>query len=293
VPTAFSIYLFIGGAEMEHVRDHVYAELISPGCNVGIVATSTGTLIVDTPLVTRQARVINDAITAAGHQTVRFIVISHPHGDHILGTDLFGKDVLIIGNQAAYEKMGRHDPSWVEEWVKTWTWESQDDVREMIEAHVSQPEVVFEEELTLHLGGVEIWILPLPGHLGESVGVFVPEAKVLVTGDALFCGHHPYMGQGNFQVWFESFNKMRELKAARIVPGHGPVCGNEAIENQQRYMEKMVEVRSKWNPEEGEEAIPASAIDELMGYYPLHGRPEKMMRARIVESIRVAGDPQF
>ncbi len=278
---------------MEHVTGNIYAELISPGCNVGIIATSKGTLIVDTPLVSRQANAINDELLAKNHESVRFIVITHPHGDHILGTELFGKDALIIGNRAAYEKMGTHDSSWVQEWVKTWDWENQDDIKEMVAAHVSLPEVLFEDELTLKLCGVEIWILPLPGHLAESVGVFVPDASILITGDALFCGHHPYMGEGNFQVWLKTFKKMRDLKAKHIIPGHGPVCGEEAIEKQQRYMEKMMEIHSKWDPEEGEAAIPASAIDELLAFYPLYGRPEATMRARIVESICVAGDPRF
>ena len=278
---------------MEHVRDNVYAKLISPGCNVGIIATEKGTLIADTPLVSRQAGEIKDALVAAGHKAVRFISITHHHPDHVLGTNLFGEDALIIGSRGAYENMGKHDPAEVENWANSWTWENQDDVREMVGAKVSPPEVVFEEELTLYIGGVEIWFFPLPGHLAEHTGIFVPEAGVLITGDALFEDHHPYMGQGNFQVWFKSFAKMRDLKAERFIPGHGPVCGYEAIEKQQRYMEKMMEIRANWNPADGEATIPFNAIDELLDFYPLHGRPVKIMRARVIESIRISGDPQF
>jgi len=278
---------------MEHVRDNVYAELISPGCNVGIIATEKGSLIVDTPLVSRQAGAINNALVDAGHKPVRFISITHHHHDHVLGTNLFGEDALIMGNRATYENMGDHDPAAVEAWINTWTWKNPDDVREMMAAQVSPPEVIFEKELTLHLGRVEIWFFPLPGHLPGHTGIFVPEASVLIAGDALFKNHHPYMGQGNFQAWFKSLSKMRNLKPERIIPGHGSVCGLEAIERQQRYMEKMMEIRAKWNPTGGEGAIPPSAIDELLGFYPLHGRPAPMMRERIIESIRIAGDPQF
>jgi len=278
---------------MEHVKDNIYAELISPGCNIGIITTNRGTLIVDTPLLNQQAKAISDALSAQNHKPVRFIVISHPHGDHILGTDLFGEDVLVIGNRTTYEKMGRHSPTWVREWVKTWNWEDQNEVEEMASAHITPPEVIFQDELTLNIGGLEMWILPLPGHLAESVGVFVPEAGVLITGDTLFCGHHPYMGEANFQMWFESFKKMKELKADLIVPGHGPVCGEEAIDKQQDYMEKMIEIRNQWNPEAGEAAIPDDRLKELIAFYPLYGRPENVMKARIIESIHVAGEPKF
>jgi cyclase len=278
---------------MEHVGGTVYVELISPGSNVGTIATEKGTLIVDTPLVSRQARAINEALIAAGHKPVRFISVTHHHSDHVLGTNLFGEDVLVIGSRAIYENMAEHDPAALRAWIKTWTWENPDDVREMMAARLARPEVVFEEELTLHLGGVEIQFFQLPGHVPDHLGVFVPGARVLMTGDILFNEHHPYMGQGNFQVWFESLAKIRDLKAERIIPGHGPVCGYEALEKQQRYMEKLVEVRAKWNPAEGEDAIPPGALDELLAFYPLHGRPPGMMRARVVESLRVAGEPQF
>jgi cyclase len=278
---------------MEHVKGNIYAELISPGCNVGIIATSKGSVIVDTPLISRQAKALNEDLIERQHQAVRFIVITHGHGDHILGTALFGEDTLVIGNRRSYERMGKHKRSWVREWAGSWNWENQDELSEMMAARIWLPDVVFEDELTLKLGDVEIVILPLPGHLPEIVGVFVPEAGALITGDALFCGHHPYMGEGNFQVWLESLEKMKNLKPKCIIPGHGPVCGVEAIEKQQQYMEKMVEVSTTWNPEEGEDAIPSYVIDELLAFYPLHGRPEAMMRTRILESIRVAANPKF
>ncbi|UCF94353.1 MAG: MBL fold metallo-hydrolase [Desulfobacterales bacterium] len=278
---------------MQLVKGNVYAELISPGCNVGIIATPKGSLIVDTPLVSRQAQSINEALRDSGHKPVRFIAITHPHGDHILGTGLFGEDALIIGNRPTYAKMGRHAPAWVRTWAQTWNWENPADIEEMVAAKVFQPQIVFEEELRLHLGGIEILILPLPGHMAESVGVFVPEAGVLITGDALFCGHHPYMGESDFSAWFKTFDKMRNLQPARIIPGHGPVCGNEAIDKQQHYMEKIVAIRNQWNPSAGEAALPCGALDELLAWYPLYGRPREMMRARLIDGIRVAGEPPF
>ena len=278
---------------MEHVKDNIYAELISPGCNIGIIPTPKGTMIVDTPLLDWQATAISSELSSGNHAPVAFIVISHPHGDHILGTDLFGDDVMIVGNTAAHEKMDKHSPAWVLEWVETWSWEDQKEVEEMATAHITLPQVVFKDELTLHLGGVEIRILPLPGHLEECVGVFLPESNVLITGDVLFCDHHPYMGEANFKMWFESFAKIRDLKPDFIIPGHGPVCGVEAVDKQQTYMEKMIEIRNNWNPEDGEAAIPAGPLNELITFYPLHGRPESVMKERVIESICVAGDPKF
>ena len=272
---------------MEHVKDNVYVELISPGCNVGIIATPMGTLIVDTPLVSRQAKAISDELAAAGHEPVRFIVLTHHHGDHILGAGLFGEETLVIGDRLVYENMGGHSPSWVEQWTQSWKWENPGDVREMVAARIPRPHIVFEGELTLHLGDVDVRLLPLPGHVAGSTGVYLPDSRVLITGDALFCDHHPYMGEADLGLWLSTLQIMKGLGAERIIPGHGPVCGNEAIEELHRYMERMVEVARQWTGAD-EDAVPDDVIGELMAFYPFHGRPESVVRERILESIRVA-----
>ena len=94
---------------MEHVKDNIYAECISPGCNVGVIATSKGTVIADTPLMSHQASAMAEELSAGNHQPVRYIVMTHGHGDHILGTDLFGEDVLIFGNRGIREP---HTSTW-------------------------------------------------------------------------------------------------------------------------------------------------------------------------------------
>jgi glyoxylase-like metal-dependent hydrolase (beta-lactamase superfamily II) len=269
----------------------VYAELISPGCNVGVVATDKGTLLVDTPLLSRQAEAISGELTAAGHRPVRFIVLTHHHDDHILGTALFGDEAIIFGNRLVYQSMAEYDPASVTEWAVTWNWPRPSDPEEMASARIVRPDVVFEEKLTLYLGGTEVWLFPLPGHLEESTGVFVPESRVLITGDALFCNHHPYMVEGNLQEWLQCLDTMRELEAERIIPGHGPVCGYEAVDKLQRYIERVIEIRNRWDPADTE--VPAAVVDEVLALYPLHGRPRDPMRERVLESIRVAGEPQY
>ena len=277
---------------MEHITGNVYAELISPGCNVAVIATGKGALIADTPLVARQARAIDEALLENGHKPVRFIAITHPHHDHILGTELFGRDTLVIGSRGAREGMARHDPAEVKTWTDSWPWDNPDDPKEMIAAAVRLPEVVFDEEFSLYLGGTEMQFFGLPGHMAAVTGIFVPEEGVLITGDALFNEHHPYMGVANFEVWLKSLEKIRAIKAKRIIPGHGPVCGYEAVNKQQRYMESIMALRSRWDPDGGEPA-PAGALEELVAAYPLYGRPEAFMRERLLGSIRVAGAPRF
>ena len=278
---------------MKNVTENIYAELISPGCNVGIISTPKGDVIVDTPILSRHAATITEALGAENRGSARYLIVTHPHGDHILGTGLFGEDVIVIGSRFTYEQMKKYESAEARAWAESWNWQNQDEVEEMANARIKLPEIIFEDELNLELGGLEIQILPLSGHQRNVTGVFVPKYRALFTGDALFNENHPYMAEGNFQVWLDSLEKMKALKPDFIVPGHGPVCGIETVSKQQSYMERMMKIAETWNPEAGEEAIPSDALDALLAYYPLHGRPEAYIKARMIESIRTAGNPKF
>lgn len=90
--------------------------------------------------------------------------------------------------------------------------------------------------------------------------------------------------------------KILSLDVEAILPGHGPLGTKEAVSKQMRYMERVHEVRSKWDPADGWESAPKGIREEIEGIlseYPLHGRSREYMRDRVIQSIAVSGAPQF
>ena len=85
------------------------------------------------------------------------------------------------------------------------------------------PTITFDQRLTLHVGGREIQILYFGrGNTRGDVAVYLPRERVLATGDLLV---HPVpFAYGSFLgEWIQSMKRLRELDAAVIVPGHGPL----------------------------------------------------------------------
>jgi len=153
---------------MQQIRADVWSELISPGCNVGIVTTSKGTLICDTPLLQRHAQRIRANLEASGKRPVRFIHYTDHHHDHIMGGGLFGDDVVILAHKCARASQVKADPQIVANWVRSWRWENPSDPGEILGERAPLPNLTFEGELELFLGEVNLVIMPLPGHLPET-----------------------------------------------------------------------------------------------------------------------------
>lgn len=63
----------------------------------------------------------------------------------------------------------------------------------------------------------------------------------MFSGDLIFKGGTPFALQGSVEGWLESLAYMRQFGAETIVPGHGPICGPEAIDEVGAYLEFLQE----------------------------------------------------
>ena len=98
--------------------------------------------------------------------------------------------------------------------------------------HIKSPE--FETSLYLKEGDLElgerklkIQVLLTPGHSPGSISLYVPEKKLLITGDVVFygsVGRTDFPG-GNTQQLRESIERLSLLDTYYIIPGHSTEMG--------------------------------------------------------------------
>lgn len=88
-----------------------------------------------------------------------------------------------------------------------------------------KPDHFFHDGQEIHLGKILIKIIHTPGHSPGGVVLYLPNEKILISGDTLFKGS---MGNISFptsspeDMW-ESLKKLSKLPPeTRVCPGHGP-----------------------------------------------------------------------
>jgi glyoxylase-like metal-dependent hydrolase (beta-lactamase superfamily II) len=149
---------------------------------------------------------------------VRYTILSHDHASHTCGTEQFSDTSIAIGSRYIRPHL----------------------VFEKREAAI--PEILFDNELDLHLGGVYLKLMYLgPTHSDNLIQVQIPDEGVLIAIDAargkkLFPDFRDMDVNNQLRV----FKILAHLPDVDIVlPGHGPIVTQDVFMESHRYVSSM------------------------------------------------------
>ena len=84
------------------------------------------------------------------------------------------------------------------------------------------PTITFNGKMTLWLGKLEVQLLQLGrGHTKGDTVVWLPQERVLLSGDLVEFDATPYAGDAYFKDWPQTLDNVAALKPAALVPGRG------------------------------------------------------------------------
>jgi cyclase len=88
--------------------------------------------------------------------------------------------------------------------------------------------LTFDHDFTIDLGNRQVEIKFLGrGNTGGDAVVYLPKERIVATGD-LVVYPVPYIYDGYPTEWVETLQKLAQLDAEAIVPGHGPVLHDKS-----------------------------------------------------------------
>jgi Zn-dependent hydrolases, including glyoxylases len=108
---------------------------------------------------------------------------------------------------------------------------------ELASLRVVPPNLVFDHELILRLGGRRIELRDRGrANSPHDVTVFLPDERVLFSGDILVQSPLPYVGASWPVPWIEVLRQLETIPIAALVPGHGPVMHDHSYTRQVREL---------------------------------------------------------
>lgn len=218
---------------LTRLADGVYAYLQLPGgwClnNAGLIVGPEGSVLVDTAATEARTRHLGDQVDAVAGGGPDIVVNTHFHGDHVFGNGLFAPRATIVAHEGTRADMAEAGLGLRGLWPEV----------DWGETRLLLPTLTFRTALTLHLGGAgpHVELLHIgPAHTATDVAVWVPEQRVLFTGDVVWSGVTPYVLMGSVAGSLRALTRMRTLRPRVVVPGHGTVGGPELFDQTEEYL---------------------------------------------------------
>jgi len=208
------------------LSDHAYAYTAEGDPNTGIVVGDDAVMVIDTQATPVMAADVIRRIREVTDKPIKYVVLSHYHAVRVLGASAYqpehviaSEDTLSLiherGEQDKASEIGRFPRLFrnVESVPKGLTW----------------PTMTFTGKMTLWLGKLEVQLLQLGrGHTKGDTVVWLPQERILFSGDLVEYDATPYAGDAYFNDWPATLDRVAALKPAQLVPGRGAALQTEA-----------------------------------------------------------------
>ena len=255
--------------QLVKVADGIYAAIARPGGlasgNAGFVIGDEGVLIFDTFLTPAAIEELIGAIETQTKLPIKYAVNSHYHLDHTGGNQvLLARGVPIIAHDNVSQWQTTRNRRFLpapEELQKrradaakqlSETSPDQTGKRTQLERQIRRLDAMLTIKLTnptltfgsgvmhLYLGKREVVLFTLPGHTGGDVLAYVPDAKVVFTGDLGWSKTLPNLVDATVNDWVPTLDKiLNQYPMAKFIPGHGNVAEAREIKDFRDYLDDL------------------------------------------------------
>jgi glyoxylase-like metal-dependent hydrolase (beta-lactamase superfamily II) len=229
------------GGDAVKISDHVWAIMGFP--NVAIVIGDRATLVVDTGLGPRNGATVAAAAAKLSSNNPSanqklFLTTTHFHPEHAAGEAGFPANTILIRDAVQQREMEQHGA----EMVETFSGRSPLNKELLAGVKLRSPDVVFDTEAKVDLGGVNVRLLWFGGaHTKGDELIFVEPDGTLVSGDVVQNRVVPniYGDGGTPSSWIAVLDKISALPVRHVLPDHSAPADGSLVLKERAFIDDL------------------------------------------------------
>lgn len=217
IVAALSLPAFAAEYSITQIKDNLYR--YSSGTHHAVfVVTDEGIALTD-PISHEGASWLKQELKKRFKQPVRYVIYSHSHHDHVYGGEVFDEPgVTFIAHEWARDEL-----------LAT-------------RANTKIPNLVFNDELTLHLGDTQIDLRYHGPNNGKgAISMNFPKHRVLHVVDWIVLGRMPYKNLPGYDVrgMINSTRDVLEMDFDLLVGGHAEMGDKDDVRDYLNFVEQL------------------------------------------------------
>ena len=264
---------------MKEIASNIYVSTVYPGVNVGFVVLPAGAIVVDVPVLPRDARAWREQVLEIAEGPILYVMLTDGHPDRLLNAGLM--EAPIIAGRAAYRQAVDYTGGFWRSAIDVWARRYPEMADELAAVSVVLPEILVDGRLTLHKGGEDVTVKCFAGAAPGSTYLYFQERGVFFVGDTLVVESHPFMdAEPDTRAWLNTLTWIRSKCSPEtlIVPGRGPLCDQTGTRPLSKYI-ALVRRRARALIRGTRDDMTAIK-NELLDYFPV---PEDDFNSKLVK----------
>jgi glyoxylase-like metal-dependent hydrolase (beta-lactamase superfamily II) len=202
----------------DRLSEHAYAYTAEGDPNTGVIVGDRSVMVIDAQATPAMAQDVLRHIRTVTDKPVEYVTLTHYHAVRVLGATGYQARHVIASRDTfdLITERGEADmKSEIERFPRLFR-----DVGSI--PGLTWPTLVFEKRVTLWMGKLQVEIMQLGrGHTKGDTVVWLPQERVLFSGDLVEYGATPYTGDAYLTDWPATLDALEALNAASLVPGRG------------------------------------------------------------------------
>jgi len=201
------------------LSEHAYAYTAEGDPNTGIIIGDDCVLVADTQATPAMAADVIRRIREVTDKPIKYVLLTHYHAVRVLGASAYGAEQIIASEDTRdlIVERGQFDKdSEIGRFPRLFQ------NVESVPPGLTWPTMTFNKKMTLWLGSVEVQLLQLGrGHTKGDTVAWLPQEKILFSGDLVEFDATPYAGDAYFKDWPQTLDNIAALQPEKLVPGRG------------------------------------------------------------------------
>ncbi|MEY2653189.1 MAG: hypothetical protein RLZZ524_216 [Pseudomonadota bacterium] len=201
------------------LSENAYAYTAEGDPNTGVIVGDDAVMVLDTQATPVMAQDVIRRIREVTDKPIKYVVLSHYHAVRVLGASAYQPEHIIAsrdthdliverGEQDKASEIGRFPRLFRNV--------------ESVPAGLTWPTITFTGRMSIWLGRLEVQLIQLGrGHTKGDTVAWLPEQKILFSGDLVEFDATPYAGDAYFQDWPHTLDNIAALQPRALVPGRG------------------------------------------------------------------------
>lgn len=278
----FSILLLINSnivksqeiADYIEVSDNLYVISNTDGGNVAFLVTRKGIVVVDAGGTPNNGEKIVSIIKSVSDKPIKYLILTHFHGDHINGISSFPHNVKIIAHSSLTENYKQLSEANLKKYIdnvlpgylvnlklqmgsinnkesdgyltlKKDYEINQEYYNDIQNIKFREPDITFDDFYRFRISDERIMLeCPGPGHTNDNILVKFSNHNVIHTGDFIFNKSFPYTIEEHgvdIYNWVKTLDDLKKENIYTVIPGHGEVGPKIILQEQSEYFKTLAQ----------------------------------------------------